>query len=909
MTTSSGSAAHNLNAIPPNLPLPPKAVGNLVARYRLYLIWTYLGGSVAALAVTFFLIFLGFEFAARQWVDFLVLAVFIVPLYTIPDIYLIMRQVRRIAAVLKVIDSGEKPISSDTSRAIVDMLNLPFHSFLRVTLFHGPSAALLVAVGMYAANDWLASEWAAWQLVGLTATVIFFSGPAHAICEFFIIATKLTPDVELLWKYCERIEPEHRRDLIAIRLKSKLLYMSIFVTLLPLVFLAATVLFKTDRMLLGLGIETSLQQMGPLLSWVAGVVVACVIGVLAMSILTAAEVSRSAVRLNQAMRAVENGDLTGHLHATTTDEHAELYRDFNLMVDNLREEAQILSLSHDLAGELNLDVLLARIMHATTDLLDADRSTLFLHDSKTGELFSRVAEGLAVKEIRFPSKAGIAGAVFTSGNTENIADPYHDPRFNKDVDRRTGYRTESMLTMPIINKADVCIGVTKVLNKHGGKFTSRDESRLGAFTAQIAVALENAKLFEDVLREKNYNDSILRSTSDGIVTLDAQDTILTANEAALRIFAHAHEQVVNHPAREIFQGADAWVLQNINKVRSGGSREITVGAELKLDKKDPTSVNLAVNPLLDAAGEHLGSMIVLEDITSEKRMKNTMARYMSPAVADQLLAGGESVLGGKDQKVSILFSDVRDFTTVSEALGARETVSMLNQYFERMVDVVLSNGGVLDKFIGDAIMALFGVPFNGERDADDAVLVANGMFRALSVLNAQRVASGMDAIGIGVGISTGVVVVGNIGSPKRMEYTVIGDPVNLASRLEGVTKTYGCKVLISEATRLELTERHLLREIDLLRVKGKHEPVAIYEAMDHFTGETFPNLERAVAQFNEGICCYRGQRWNDAIACFSDALSLNPGDRPSRVFLECTRIFKQTPPPRDWDGVWVMSEK
>ena len=225
------------------------------------------------------------------------------------------------------------------------------------------------------------------------------------------------------------------------------------------------------------------------------------------------------------------------------------------------------------------------------------------------------------------------------------------------------------------------------------------------------------------------------------------------------------------------------------------------------------SSDLAVNPLLDAEGEHLGSMIVLEDITSEKRMKNTMARYMSPAVADQLLAGGESVLGGKDQKVSILFSDVRDFTTVSEALGARETVSMLNQYFERMVDVVLSNRGVLDKFIGDAIMALFGVPFNGERDADDAVRVANGMFRALSLLNAQRVAGGVDAIGIGVGISTGVVVVGNIGSPKRMEYTVIGDPVNLASRLEGVTKTYGSKVLISEATRLELKEQHLLREM------------------------------------------------------------------------------------------------
>ena len=234
---------------------------------------------------------------------------------------------------------------------------------------------------------------------------------------------------------------------------------------------------------------------------------------------------------------------------------------------------------------------------------------------------------------------------------------------------------------------------------------------------------------------------------------------------------------------------------------------------------------------------------------------------------------------------------------------------MLNQYFERMVDVVLTNRGVLDKFIGDAIMALFGVPFNGERDADDAVNVANGMFVALSALNQQRVAAGVDAISIGVGISTGVVVVGNIGSPKRMEYTVIGDSVNLASRLEGVTKTYGSKVLISESTRLELKEKHLLRAIDLLRVKGKTEPVAIYEAMDHFTEDSFPNLQRTVAHFNAGISSYRTQRWDDAIACFNDALALHPGDRPSRVFLERAQIFRQTPPAADWDGVWVMNEK
>jgi adenylate cyclase len=278
-------------------------------------------------------------------------------------------------------------------------------------------------------------------------------------------------------------------------------------------------------------------------------------------------------------------------------------------------------------------------------------------------------------------------------------------------------------------------------------------------------------------------------------------------------------------------------------------------------------------------------------------------------VAEQLLASGETVLGGKDQKVSILFSDVRSFTSISEALGARETVSMLNEYFERMVDVILSHRGVLDKFIGDAVMALFGVPFNGEHDADDAVRVANAMFVALRELNVERRRDGKAPLDIGVGIATGVVVVGNIGSTKRMEYTAIGDSVNLASRLESATKFYGARILISESTRAELANKTLLREIDLLRVQGKKEPVAIYESMDYLTEETFPNLAPAVERYNDGIRHYRAREFKDAMTCFKEALVLNPGDKPSRIYVERAEHFIAAPPPPNWDGVWTMTSK
>src|SRR5690606_15454024 len=185
--------------------------------------------------------------------------------------------------------------------------------------------------------------------------------------------------------------------------------------------------------------------------------------------------------------------------------------------------------------------------------------------------------------------------------------------------------------------------------------------------------------------------------------------------------------MVGMPASEIFSGPNAWVMESIRRTERTGEPALAVDAQIARADGEPASVNFTAMPLIDIAEERIGSMLVLEDITAEKRVRSTMARYMSREVADQLLAAGEAELGGKDQKVSILFSDVRSFTTISEALGARETVSMLNEYFAEMVDVIFQNGGILDKYIGDAIMALFGAPFNGPEDADNALATATDM--------------------------------------------------------------------------------------------------------------------------------------------------------------------------------------
>ena len=254
----------------------------------------------------------------------------------------------------------------------------------------------------------------------------------------------------------------------------------------------------------------------------------------------------------------------------------------------------------------------------------------------------------------------------------------------------------------------------------------------------------------------------------------------------------------------------------------------------------------------------------------------------------------------------MLFSDIRGFTGISERLGARETVAMLNEYFTDMVDIVFAHNGVLDKYIGDCIMAVFGSVLADSRDADNAVTVAIKMMQALRQLNVRRAASGKEAIRVGVGISTGEVVAGNIGSPRRMEYTVIGDRVNLAQRLENATKFYGTRILISDITAQRLKTQHVMREIDLIRLRGKTDPVSVLEILDSHNAEDFPNMAEVIQAFADGLEAYRVHDWARAERRFVTALEANPRDTPSLLYLERCRNFLKAPPPPNWDGVWEI---
>ncbi|MBF2076881.1 MAG: GAF domain-containing protein [Synechococcales cyanobacterium C42_A2020_086] len=602
---------------------------------------------------------------------------------------------------------------------------------------------------------------------------------------------------------------------------------------------------------------------------------------------------------------------------------------------NQRGVAALLKATACLGQSLELEKTLQVVMNEARVLMQADRSTLFLLDREQNELWSKVAtaDGKTMMEIRIPADRGIAGYVASTGQTLNIPSAYEDPRFDPTVDQRTGYQTRTILCMPVYNSEGILIGVTQLINKHQGCFTTSDEEFMRAFNIQAGVALENAQLFERVLLERQYQKDILRSLSNAVISTDMQGRIVTINDAALALVSGGSGQ-----SREIqplspspLIGCYVWEVVPLDSLQHRLESSLQQGMHHYLpeqslilqargplrDAVDRTapliierSVNLTINPLTNPEGQVRGGLVVLEDISREKRMKATMYRYMTPGVAERVMALGEDALMvGERKDVSILFSDIRSYTSLTEKMEAAEVVSLLNTYFETMVEAVFNYDGTLDKFIGDALMAVFGAPLPLENHAWMAVQSALDMRQRLAEFNQKRQAQGLPAIRIGIGISSGEVVSGNIGSHKRMDYTVIGDGVDISSRLEGVTKQYGCDIILSEFTYALCQTKIWVRELDRIRVKGKTKPISIYELI----GNRSDRLDTATADFlqlfDQARTAYQNRQFQQAARLFNAAQQRRPGDRATAIHLERIESYLQEPPAEPWDGVFTLTSK
>lgn len=618
----------------------------------------------------------------------------------------------------------------------------------------------------------------------------------------------------------------------------------------------------------------------------------------------------------------------------------ESSRSFYKATQKQRAASALMSAISSLSqSSLDLEDTLKKVMDEAKQLMNADRSTLWLLDKEKGELWTKIPIGGVLKEIRIPRNAGFAGIVAETGEPLIIPfDLYDDPRSTvaKETDKKTGYRTCSMLCMPVFNADKELIGVTQLINKKKqgdfppydpadwpkapecwkASFNRADLEFMQAFNIQAGVALQNASLFATVKQQEQMQRDILRSLTNGVISTDKNGNVMAANEKAKKLLGLSEEErIEGKPILELIKleknDFSKWFSEALAGKNEKARQQYYPEQTLISFGKEQHSINLTLTTMVDALDPNTvnGVLVVMEDISNEKRLKSTMYRYMTQEVAEQLLASGEISLGGKRKEVSVLFSDIRSYTTLSEGMTAEEVVEMLNEYFERMVDAVFKYKGTLDKYIGDAIMAVFGSPLPLEDHQWCAVQTAVEMRHRLAEFNRERAAAGKREISIGIGIHSDEVVSGNIGSTKRMELTSIGDGVNLGSRLEGTSKIYGTDIVISEKTYQPCADRIWVRELDYITVKGKSEPVKIYEVVGLRSEPIDDNKMKIIEYYQKGRELYLQRRFGQALAEFSKVQEIDPHNKAALLHIERCNHFLENPPPDDWDGVWKLTEK
>jgi adenylate cyclase len=305
----------------------------------------------------------------------------------------------------------------------------------------------------------------------------------------------------------------------------------------------------------------------------------------------------------------------------------------------------------------------------------------------------------------------------------------------------------------------------------------------------------------------------------------------------------------------------------------------------------------------------------VKELRSKERMKQTFGKYIDPRILERVLAqpGAETVAGGRHE-MTVLFADLVGFTSLSERLTPLLMVTLLNRHFRLQALAVQEHHGVVDKFVGDSVIAFWGPPF--VKPEEHAVLACRSAQAQLGALNTLRqelpditgLRRDLPAIDLSVGICTGEVVVGNIGSDNTRSYTVIGDTVNLTARLERANRVYGTQILVGETTAQAIGSQFETREIDTISVKGKTETTRVFELMSA-GGQLSEELARLRESYQQARQTYLAQEWDLAEAAFRECLQIRPNDGPSRVFLERIQFLRRNPPAKDWNGVWQLVEK
>ncbi|UCC85812.1 MAG: GAF domain-containing protein [Anaerolineales bacterium] len=516
------------------------------------------------------------------------------------------------------------------------------------------------------------------------------------------------------------------------------------------------------------------------------------------------------------------------------------------ITSQLREHENLTAL-YNVSQIVNSTLDLSEVLNLTMDLIiqvtGAERGFLMLIDEEAGGLAFRVARNMDRETIAgssFDISRSIVDKVAQEGRPILTTNAQSDPRFSAQASV-VSYSLRSILCVPLRVKGKIT-GVIYADNRiKTGLFTEGDRRLLAAIADQAAVAIENARLFENVMRNlseitnmKNLMDNIFASIASGVITTDIRDNITLCNPAAESILGVRADGSIGRAYQQVFPAVSRTPLPRlVEEVKR--HRERYIGYEVDVDLPERGRVNLSMNlsTLRDVQDATLGVAIVVDDLTEKKRFERERAmikRYLPSQLVDSLPDGlSELRLRGERQQITTLFADIRGFSTFSEKSNPEKVVEVINQYFALALTAVEQQEGIVDKYLGDAVMAHFNTPLRPVVGHAWRAVLAAWDFKQAIEQHLQQVPD-EDKLTVGIGINTGEPVVGNVGAEDRMEYTAIGDAVNLAKRLQESAR--GGQILLSNPTYELVKEKVEVRALDPIQVKGRQAQEQVYELLD-----------------------------------------------------------------------------
>ena len=485
-------------------------------------------------------------------------------------------------------------------------------------------------------------------------------------------------------------------------------------------------------------------------------------------------------------------------------------------------------------SSLDLEEVLGFVMDAIIRLTQAERAILLLREEESGELKVQLARNVDMESIKksasFEISRSIVQSVAESGEAVVTMNAQSDPRFAAQ-ESIISYNLRSILCVPLKNK-DTVIGVVYADNRvAAGIFGDADRDMLAAFANQAAVAIENARLFREIrnhlaeiMEMKGLMDNVFASIASGVITIDKNDRIELYNRAAEQILGMGADSMVSELYQTCLDALGLPVTSLVETVKSNGDTHNTE-MDILVGAQRGTTLNLTLSPLRgESDTEMLGVAMVLNDISETKRLES-VRRYLPPALVDQV-RDLDAAQRPQRREMSVFFADVRGFSTFSEELDPEELIHVINGYFTEAVHAITHYQGLTDKFMGDAVMALFNTPLNpqenhAERAVRTAWMVKQNMEAYVARMPENR------RLYFGVGIHTGEAVVGNVGSDLRKDYSAIGDAVNLAKRVQEMAKAN--QILLSRAAYEQVKGWVKVNELPLTQVKGRQAYEHIYE--------------------------------------------------------------------------------